>query len=123
MTRLLQTLLISLVISGCGASYAIRHPNARGYLRFEVDPQHVEVEIDEQYSGLVEGWAEGVVPVEPGVRRVTLRADGYITQRFDIEVAAGEEVTLQLTMERMIELDDENPPRTTSFRERLGAMH
>lgn len=80
----------------------------RGYLRFEVKPDTTELLLDEQYSGLIAGWVEGVVPVTPGVRRVTLRAEGYITQRFDVEVAAREEVTFSLSLEPIldVELDD-----------------
>jgi len=124
MTRLFQVLLFLLVLSafGCGASHAIRQPLSRGYLRFEIEPQGAEIAIDEKYSGVIDGWVGGVIPVEPGMRRVTLRADGYITQRFDIEVAAGEEVTLQLQMERSIELDEEPAPVQPSRRSRLGAL-
>ena len=55
------------------------------------------------YSGVIEGWAAQTIPVVPGPKRIMLRAEGYISQRFDIEVASGEEVTLVLRMEPVIE--------------------
>jgi hypothetical protein len=115
-------LVASAALIACATAPRATGPRARGYLRFDVEPHDAEIEIDEQYSGVVNGWAQNIVPVEPGHRRVTLRADGYITQRFDIEVAAGEEVTLQLEMEPSLDVE---PPREPDprrqFRPRLGA--
>lgn len=99
--------LASVALSACATGSGATRPGARGFLRFEVEPPSAEVDIDEKYSGVVNGWADGVVPVQPGLRRVTLRAPGYITQRFDLEVGPYEEVTLVLALEPTLEIADE----------------
>ena len=117
----LITVLLSL--AGCASGSGYRHGYSEGYLRFEIEPDDVVLEIDERYSGRLEGWVGGVVPVDPGVRRVTVRAEGYMTQRFDIEVAAGEEVTLVLQMEPTIELPEDDEPVVSGsqrLRDRVG---
>lgn len=43
------------------------------------------------------------VPVSPGLRRVELKARGYITQRFDLDIQDGEILTLTLRMERRLD--------------------
>lgn len=92
---------------GCSAGYVVQQDEGpRGYLRLEVEPAHVEVEVDEKYSGVANGWVDSTIPIAPGVRRVTLSADGYITQRFDLEIAPYEHVTLQLRLEPMLELPE-----------------
>jgi hypothetical protein len=83
----------------------------RGYLELIVEPETVEVFINSEYQGLVSGWRGGVIPVVPGMQRVELRAEGYMTQRFDLGVAPNELVTLELTMER--ELDESLPEDRT----------
>ena len=79
----------------------------RGYLRLEVEPDRAMVLVDGDYRGEIRGWRGGVVPVVAGDRKVELRADGYITQRFDVRVGAGEEVTLRLQMEPVLITVDE----------------
>ena len=73
---------------------------ARGLLRFDIEPPDAEILVDDAYLGRADGWADGVIPTRAGARRVEIRADGFLTQRFDIEVRADEEVTLRLKMER-----------------------
>ena len=77
------------------------------YLELDVEPANAQIYLDGDYHGTVDGWHHQVVPVEPGARRVELRAHGYITQRFDIDVPPGRWLTLRVRMERSIEsLDD-----------------
>ncbi|QDG51517.1 PEGA domain-containing protein [Persicimonas caeni] len=112
MTRrlLMLALSVSLVgwaLAGCSAVQRIpdRQESTRAYLRLDVEPSTTRVFIDSKYMGIVKGWVQQTVPVEAGARRVELRAEGYITRRFDVELEPGEEVTLQVNMERT--LDDE----------------
>lgn len=114
-TRLLAIILFATFAVSCAAGSMIQRGEGRGYLRLDVEPASAEVEIDDKYSGIVEGWVDHVIPVVPGEKRVTLRAPGYLTQRFDIEVAAGEQVTLVLALEPDIEL----PPEPQNDREPL----
>ena len=98
--------------TACSAGYVIQQDQGpRGYLRLEVEPENVQVEIDEKYSGVADGWLDSTIPIAPGVRRVTLSADGYITQRFDIEIAPYEHVTLQLRLEPRLELPEPEEER------------
>ena len=101
--------------ASCGTTSSMQRASAKGYLRFVIEPEHAEVSIDEEYSGLVSGWMAETVPVEPGTRKVTLMADGYLTQRFDIEVAPGELVTLELNMERVLGLEPVETDRASTF--------
>lgn len=97
-----------------------RDSTGRGFLQLLVEPDHAEIVLDSEYQGLVSGWLDGVIPVRPGVQRLELRADGYMTQRFDLSVAANEQVTLELSMERELEdhasdpegLEHSRPPTT-----------
>lgn len=110
----------SLIWSACGTMSGSQRLSARGYLRFEVDPPTAAIDIDEEYSGLASGWVQETIPVSPGVRRVTVRAEGYLTQRFDIEVGAGEQVTLELHMERSLQLAPVESELRESFSSRIG---
>jgi len=93
------------VFAGCSGMQTMseRDSTRRGFLQLLVEPDHAEIFIDSEYQGLVSGWLDGVIPVRPGVQRLELRADGYMTQRFDLSVAANEQVTLELFMERELE--------------------
>lgn len=100
----------SLALAGCSAGYVMTQQNGpRGYLQLDVDPPSVQVEIDEKYSGIANGWVDSTIPVSPGMRRVTLSAEGFITQRFDIEIAPYEHVTLQLRLEPVLDLPEPEP--------------
>jgi hypothetical protein len=90
-------LLCAAMLAACAS--APKAERGRGLLRLEVTPDHAEVLIDAKYQGQVRGWREQTVPVRAGMRRVTLRAEGYITQRFDLELAPNEEVTLSVALE------------------------
>jgi hypothetical protein len=92
---------LTLILAGCVTMSSGAPP--RGLLRLEVTPPEAEVFIDDQYQGRIAGWREGTVPVKPGLRRVALTAPGHITQRFDLEIARGEEVTLQVQLTAALE--------------------
>ncbi len=89
---------------GCTAVQRIpdRH-SGPAYLRLDVEPDTTKIFIDSHYRGIVKGWVQQTVPVPSGKRRVELRADGYITRRFDVALAAGEQVTLRVNMERSLD--------------------
>ena len=110
-------LVLAVALGGCSAGMLVTQPDGpRGYLRLEVEPASAEVSIDEKYSGIANGWVANTIPVTPGMRRVTLSADGYITQRFDIEVAPYEEVTLVLNLEPELLLPQDESPRNAEPR-------
>ena len=105
----LSASLFGCVVAGCTAVQRIpdAQESGRAYLRLEVEPATTRIFIDSEYKGVVKGWVQQTVPVQSGERRVELRADGYITRRFDVDLKPGEEVTLQISMERTLndELD------------------
>lgn len=112
--RLLNSALLLLLwmmsLSACATTHTRQDPTARGYLRLEVKPESAELLINEQYQGYIKGWAQQIVPVRPGLVQVELRARGYIAQRFDLQIAKDEEVTLSLSLER--DLEEEDPTAT-----------
>lgn len=103
----LSVSLIGGTLASCTAVQRIpdRQGSTKSYLRLDVEPSTTKVFVDSQYMGIVKGWVQQTVPVQAGARRVELRADGYMTRRFDIILEPGEEVTLQIKMEPT--LDDE----------------
>lgn len=103
-TIMLMTLTACSAVQRVGDSA----PKGRGFLELLVDPKDAEIFVDEQYSGVVAGWHEQIVPVAPGTRKIELRAAGYITQRFDLDFGVDEQVTLELKMQRELpNLDDD----------------
>lgn len=109
---------IALMTGACSAVRPLSDEPTPGYLRFEVEPTDAEVYIDDDFRGKIDGWRGETIPVVPGAKRVELRAPGFMTQRFDIEVAAGEFLTLELRLERELE-DLVLEPPTNSKRGRL----
>jgi hypothetical protein len=87
-----------LVFSALGCATMSSEASKRGLLRLEVTPAEAEVFIDDAYQGRIAGWHERTLPVRSGERRVALSAPGHLTQRFDLTVAPGEEVTLKVQL-------------------------
>lgn len=81
----------------------------QAYLLLDIEPTSAKVYIDDRYQGQVQGWTQQTVPVQPGLRRVELRAAGYISQRFDLKFAHNEEVSLSLKLERTLDEVDDDP--------------
>lgn len=95
--------LVVALLCGCTAVERIPDQPDEAYLRMEVEPASTKIYVDSDYQGVIEKWTGRIVPIEPGARRVELRKEGYITRRFDIDLAAGEQMALTVDMER--ELD------------------
>jgi len=91
--------MVGAAMFGCSAVQSIPDREERAFLEVRVEPPSTEIYVDGEYRGTVEGWVEGAVPVEPGEHRVKLRAERYITRRFDVEFEAGESKVLELEME------------------------
>lgn len=82
------------------------------FLELQVHPTSAEIYIDDEYQGLVEGWRHQTVPIQPGYRRLELRASKFITQRFDLDVNPGELLTLTVRLEASTGIsDDDEPPQ------------
>lgn len=76
-------------------------------LQLQVSPPEAEVYIDGAYSGQIARWRDQSVPVHSGSRRIELRADNHITERFDLHIDAGELVTLRVDLEPNLTLPEE----------------
>lgn len=102
--RPVSLLAIVCTIAACSAVEPIRNTprTQQTAIKLEVHPPTAKIYVDGNYKGRVEGWRNGLLPVEPGSHRIALRADGYIDQRFDISLDPGETYRLDLGMERSL---------------------
>lgn len=113
-TRFYQLLLTALLalcmmVSSCTAVQRIEEPRrgAESYLELQVEPSNGEIYVDDQFMGVINGWREQTIPIQPGVRRLEIRASGYLPQRFDLEVEPGSHLVLRARLEREIGAFDE----------------
>ncbi len=111
---LIVTLLMTLILAGCTAVQSVPSGVGDGesLLELQVFPSTAEIYIDDDYQGVVEGWRDQIMPIKSGQRRLELRADGYISQRFDLDVEEGQHLTLRARLESTIDLSapDEQTP-------------
>ena len=105
-------------LSGCASSRGDASPDRReadrppdAQLILRVTPEEAEVYIDESYQGVASRWRDGTIPVRSGARRLELRAPGYFSERFDLQFAPNEALTLTLQLEPQLELPEEEPSR------------
>jgi hypothetical protein len=84
-----------------GSTYMAGTPNAaapvilkiaQGGLRFESSPGSAQVYIDGRYVGVIDdfGMSGHALDLDEGLHRVELRATGYATLSFDINIAANQ---------------------------------
>jgi hypothetical protein len=97
---LLVTLLCTASVAACTAVEPM--PNqprtSKTAVELAVEPDRAEIFVDGKYKGRANGWSGGVMPIEPGDHRLTLKADGYLSQRFDITIQPGETYRLDVDM-------------------------
>lgn len=99
-------LLFALSLVGCATSSGAV-TQSRGLLRLEVEPNHADIFVNEEYRGQVKSWHDQTLVLPVGMHRLQLVAKGYFSQRFDIQIVADELVTLRLDMEEEFETLDE----------------
>ena len=78
-------------------------PNTNaGGVSFEVTPSTAEVLVDGAYVGTVGQFTPTAQPLglTPGRHRIEIRAPGYQTIAFDVDIVAGQVVPYQGTMQR-----------------------
>lgn len=100
----MRILVLLIFLTSCAT---LPSSTERGLLRLEVVPEDADILLNEEYSGKVNSWRDGTLILAPGRHRVQVVAKGFLSQRFDIEIRANEEVTLRLNMEPEFELYDE----------------
>ena len=69
----------------------------QGVLVVVATAQEVTVFIDDRQV-LRAGEQPRSLPMPPGIYRLRAEADGYLTERYDVEVVAGQTVDVRLTM-------------------------
>jgi hypothetical protein len=75
-------------------------PPPMGTLRLEVQPADIaQVFVDGEYVGTPADVEEGF-ELEPGTRRIEIRARGYESLTFDVRVVAGRTITYRETLNR-----------------------
>ena len=82
---------------GCFTPGAQR-PDAAELVAFSVEPPGAEIWVDDAYRGRVDRWRDGAIPLEPGRRRVELRARAHIARRLELEVRPGEEMRVEVRL-------------------------
>ena len=73
-----------------------------GGVSFEITPSTAEVFIDGSYVGTVGEFTPTTQPLglTPGRHQMEIRAPGYRTMNFDVDIVAGQVIPYQGTMER-----------------------
>ena len=97
---------LCLLVAGCAGA---PHKGSEdfGFLEVTCDPSDAAIVVDGEHRGLIALWKGGVVPMEPGSRRVEIVRPGYYTYAFDLEVESGRLKRLTRDLIRRIEeLDD-----------------
>jgi PEGA domain len=86
-----------------GAPYPSSPTNQNmGGLSFEITPSNAEVIVDGQSMGTVSDFSPTSQPLglEPGRHHVELRASGYRTMAFDVDIVAGQVIPYQGSLQR-----------------------
>lgn len=100
-----------ILIGGCSGFDTVPDDRAdEAFVELDVEPEHADVYIDGDYRGTADGWHHGMIPVEPGHRRLKLEADGHVAQRFDVDVDEGRTVTVRVRLESEIAPPDQEEP-------------
>ena len=112
----LLAIAIGVVATGCSTTPTASDTET-SVLELDVEPSEATLYIDGEYHGEVEAWHEQRVPIEPGPRRVELRASGYLSQRFDLDVTPDRWLNLRVRLEPEIDApaspdDDQNTDPT-----------
>lgn len=98
------------MFTGCATPSYQGSAQQTGLVRLDVTPPDATVWVDDAYQGQVNAWVHQTLRLPTGPRRIELRANGFMSQRFDIEVASDEEVTLRLKLQPEWEDGDAEVP-------------
>jgi len=75
--------------------------DSQGRLALQVTPASAQVLVDGFYVGVVEDFADRGLWLDPGPRRIEVRADGYDTATFDLRIVEGQTVSYQRDLARL----------------------
>jgi hypothetical protein len=60
-----------------------------GYIDLNVQPQDASVYVDEVYRGTARDFVAQTLTVPRGLRKITLRRNGFFTETFNVQIEAG----------------------------------
>ncbi len=109
---------LALSLSACTAIQKIKKNEASAYLHLEVKPKTAIVYVDEQLYGEINTFRGQTVGLRPGKRRVEIRATGFESERFDLILHSGEQVTLTLKLISKLEVQDSETTEKKTFLKR-----
>lgn len=98
---MMRNFLILLTLSGCGGGVIQRAgelpppPPGVGFVQITCEPTDAELFVDDRYAGLLSGYAQGVVRLPEGRRRLKLVRKGFYA--WYGEVVAGPQATTLTT--------------------------
>ncbi len=111
-------LIIVLLSNACSAIHTIKKSEASAYLHLEVRPKTAIVYVDEQLYGEIYTFRGQIIGLRPGMRRVEIRAEGFESERYDLQLNSGEELTLTLTLVSKLDIEDQKTKKKRNFLQR-----
>ncbi len=87
-----RALLLGLVLLGCGGGVIQRvdalppAPPGQGFVEISCEPADAEVYVDGRFFGRLDGYAQGVVRLPEGRRRLSLRKPGHYPWHGEVDV-------------------------------------
>ena len=106
------------MLNACTAIHTIKKSEASAYLHLEVRPKTAIVYVDEQLYGEINTFRGQIIGLRPGKRRVEIRAEGFESERFDLILNSGEELTLTLKLISKLEVEDQKTTKKKNFLKR-----
>ncbi|TXD36096.1 PEGA domain-containing protein [Lujinxingia vulgaris] len=121
-TRLAALVLFALsltcaaIFAGCAPNYASTTPSkdAPALLKLEVEPDHAEIYLNDDYHGVINRWRDHTLSLAPGQYRLELRAPGHIPQRFDLDLPPDQITRVRLTLEPELHSPEPTDPDATT---------
>ncbi len=85
-----------------GSTYGRSDYREVGGIRLKVDPKHAQVYVDGYYVGEVDSF-DGIfqkLNLEAGAHRIEIRAEGFVSEQFEVMVIPGETITYKGDLKR-----------------------
>jgi hypothetical protein len=85
-----------------GSTYGRSDYRDVGGVRLKVDPKHAQVYVDGYYVGEVDSF-DGMfqkLNLEAGAHRIEIRAEGFVSEQFEVMVIPGETITYKGDLKR-----------------------
>ena len=80
------TVAVALTLAACGGT---QHPTTTAELIVIVNPDNASVYVDDHFAATARVFAERPMSFAPGVRHITITADGYFPHDVEANLPAG----------------------------------